>query len=124
MKKLKVTSEEELEHARRYLGELDLNKQWDIKVEEFKSNRSVAQNKRYWKLINELGSFLGYEPEEMHQMMKYKYLSYRQEMLGDEMVVIPTTSQLTIKEFIEYCNNVERFAVSLGFTLDITQHGY
>ena len=124
MKKLKVTSEEELEHARRYLGELDLSKQWDIKVEEFKSNRSTAQNKRYWRLINELGSFLGYEPEEKHQMMKYKYLSYKQEMLGDEMVVIPTTSQLTIKEFIEYCNNVERFAVGLGFTLDITQHGY
>ena len=124
MIKLKVTSEEELEHARRQLGELDLSKQWDIKIEEFKSNRSVAQNKRYWRLINELGSFLGYEPEEMHQMMKYKYLSYKQEMLGDEMVVIPTTSQLTIKEFIEYCNNVERFAVGLGFTLDITQHGY
>ena len=124
MKKLKVTSEEELEHARRQIGELDLSKQWDIKIEEFKSNRSVAQNKRYWRLINELGSFLGYEPEEMHQMMKYKYLSYKQEMLGDEMVVIPTTSQLTIKEFIEYCNNVERFAVGLGFTLDITQHGY
>ena len=124
MKKLKVTSEEELEHARRQIGELDLSKQWDIEVKEFKSNRSTAQNKRYWRLINELGSFLGYEPEEMHQMMKYKYLSYRQEMLGDEMVVIPTTSQLTIKEFIEYCNNVERFAVSLGFTLDITQYGY
>jgi hypothetical protein len=124
MIKLKVTSEEELEHARRQIGELDLSKQWDIKIEEFKSNRSTAQNKRYWRLINELGSFLGYEPEEMHQMMKYKYLSYKQEMLGDEMVVIPTTSQLTIKEFIEYCNNVERFAVGLGFTLDITQHGY
>ena len=124
MKKLKVTSEEELEHARRQIGELDLSKQWDIEVKEFKSNRSTAQNKRYWRLINELGSFLGYEPEEMHQMMKYKYLSYKQEMLGDEMVVIPTTSQLTIKEFIEYCNNVERFAVGLGFTLDITQYGY
>ena len=124
MKKLKVTSEEELEHARRYLGELDLSKQWDIEVKEFKSNRSVAQNKRYWRLINELGSYLGYEPEEMHQMMKYKYLSYKQEMLGDEMVVIPSTSELTIKEFIEYCNNVEKFAISLGFTLDITQYGY
>lgn len=124
MKKLKVTSEEELEHARRYLGELDLSKQWDIEVKEFKSNRSVAQNKRYWRLINELGSYLGYEPEEMHQMMKYKYLSYKQEMLGDEMVVIPSTSDLTIKEFIEYCNNVEKFAISLGFTLDITQYGY
>lgn len=124
MKKLKVTSEEELEHVRKLLGELDLSKQWDIEVKEFKSNRSVAQNKRYWRLINELGSYLGYEPEEMHQMMKYKYLSYKQEMLGDEMVVIPSTSDLTIKEFIEYCNNVERFAISLGFTLDITQYGY
>lgn len=124
MKRLKVTSEEELEHVRKLLGELDLSKQWDIEVKEFKSNRSVAQNKRYWRLINELGSYLGYEPEEMHQMMKYKYLSYKQEMLGDEMVVIPSTSDLTIKEFIEYCNNVERFAISLGFTLDITQYGY
>lgn len=124
MKKLKVTSEEELEHVRKLLGELDLSKQWDIEVKEFKSNRSVAQNKRYWRLINELGSYLGYEPEEMHQMMKYKYLSYKQEMLGDEMVVIPSTSDLTIKEFIEYCNNVEKFAISLGFTLDITQYGY
>ena len=115
MKKLKVTSEEELEHARRQIGELDLSKQWDIEVKEFKSNRSTAQNKRYWRLINELGSFLGYEPEEMHQMMKYKYLSYKQEMLGDEMVVVPSSSKLTIKEFVDFLSKVERFASTLGF---------
>jgi hypothetical protein len=65
----------------------------------------------------ELGSFLGYD-EDMHELLKYKFLSYKQEMLGDEMVVIPSTSKLTIKEFVEYLEKVERFAVSLGFTLD------
>ena len=124
MPRLKVTSEEDVEHARRLIGELDLSKAWEINVKEYDHQRSIQQNRKYWKLVGELGSFLGYSTEEIHQMMKYKYLSYKQEMLGDEMVVIPTTSQLTIKEFIEYCNNVERFAVSLGFKLDITQYGY
>ena len=53
----------------------------------------------------------------MHELLKYKFLSYKQEMLGDEMVVIPSTSKLTIKEFVDYLSKVERFAVSLGFQL-------
>ena len=124
MKRYKVTSNEELEHARKQIGELDLSKAWEIEVKPFAFNRSTAQNKRYWALIQELGSFLGYEDFEMHELMKYKFLSYKQEMLGDEMVVIPSTSKLTIKEFVSYLDQVERFAVTLGFKLDLTQYGY
>ena len=76
------------------------------------------QNKRYWKLITELGSFLGYDEGEMHELMKYKFLSYKQEMLGDEMVVIKSSSNLTIKEFVDYLSKVERFASTLGFNLN------
>ena len=124
MIRLKITSEETLEHARKQIGELDLTKAWEVEVKHFQFNRSVEQNKRYWKLIGELGSFLGYDEDEMHELMKYKFLSYKQEMLGDEMVVIPSTSKLTIKEFVEYLEKVERFAVELGFTLDLSQYGY
>ena len=116
MKRYKVTSEEELEHARKQIGELDLSKAWEIEVKPFSFNRSVEQNKRYWKLITELGSFLGYDEGEMHELMKYKFLSYKQEMLGDAMVVIPSTSKLNIKEFVDYLSKVEVFASSLGFT--------
>ena len=49
--------------------------------------------------------------------MKYKFLSYKQEMLGDEMVVIPSSSKLTIKEFVDYLSKVEVFASTLGFNL-------
>tara|TARA_B110000211_G_scaffold25787_1_gene26398 strand:- start:13 stop:354 length:342 start_codon:yes stop_codon:yes gene_type:complete len=113
-----------LEHARRQIGELDLTKAWEVEIKPFSFNRSTEQNKKYWKLISELGSFLGYDEGEMHELMKYKFLSYKQEMLGDEMVVIPSTSKLTIKEFVSYLNQVERFAVSLGFKLDLSQYGY
>ena len=116
MIRLKITSEETLEHARQQIGELDLSKAWEIEVKPFQFNRSVEQNKRYWKLIEELGSFLGYDVGEMHELMKYKFLSYKQEMLGDEMVVIPSTAKLTIKEFVDYLSKVEVFASSLGFT--------
>ena len=124
MKRYKVTSEEELENVRKQIGELDLSKAWEVEVKPFAFNRSTQQNKKYWKLIGELGSFLGYDPGEMHELMKYKFLSYKQELLGDEMVVIPSTSKLTIKEFVEYLEKVERFAVELGFTLDVSQYGY
>ena len=117
MKRLKVTSSEELEHVKRQLGKLDLKKQWEVTVSEFKYNRSVQQNKRYWKIIQELGSYLGYDEGEMHELMKYKFLSYKQEMLGDELVVVPSTAKLTIKEFVEYLNKVESFASTLGFQL-------
>ena len=124
MTRLKITSEETLEHARRQIGELDLTKAWEVEIKPFAFNRSTEQNKRYWALIKELGDFLGYDEGEMHELMKYKFLSYKQEMLGDEMVVIPSTSKLTIKEFVSYLNQVERFAVSLGFKLDLSQYGY
>ena len=117
MKRFKVTSEEELEHVRKQIGELDLSKAWEVEVKQFAFNRSTQQNRKYWKLIQELGSFLGYDEGEMHELMKYKFLSYKQEMLGDEMVVIPSSSNLTIKEFVDFLSKVEHFASTLGFNL-------
>ena len=117
MTRYKITSEETLENVRKQIGELDLSKQWEVEVKPFAFNRSVEQNKRYWKLTSELGSFLGYDEGEMHELLKYKFLSYKQEMLGDEMVVVPSTSKLTVKEFVEYLDKVEIFAGTLGFQL-------
>ncbi len=117
MTSYKVTSEEELEHLRKQIGELDLSKAWEVEIKPFAFNRSTQQNKRYWKLITELGSFLGYDEGEMHELLKYKFLSYKTEMLFEEIPVIRSTSKLTIKEFVDYLSKVERFASELGFQL-------
>ena len=115
MIRLKITSEEDVENARHQIGELDLSKAWEVEVKPFAFNRSTQQNRKYWKIIQELGSFLGYNEGEMHELMKYKFLSYKQELLGDEMVVVPSSSKLTIKEFVDFLSKVERFASTLGF---------
>ena len=124
MKRLKITSEEDVENLRRLVGELDLSKAYEVEIKPFAFNRSTQQNKRYWALIGELGTYLGYSESEMHELCKYKFLSYKTELLGEEIPVIPSTSKLTIKEFVSYLNQVERFAVSLGFKLDLSQYGY
>ena len=117
MTKLILKSKKDVEQIESLCGSLDFNKAWEVVVKEYDYGRSNAQNKRYWRLVNEIGSYLGYSPEDIHSMMKYKYLSYKEELLGDEVVVVPSTSELTIKEFLEYQSNVEKFAISLGFKL-------
>lgn len=124
MKKKLITCEEDVEQIKKHLGELDLDKKWEVEIKPFKFSRSSQQNKRYWKLIEELASYLGYDDQEMHELMKYKFLSYKQDMLGDEMVVVKSTTKLTIKEFVEYTSKVEQFAFTLGFKLQGSQYDY
>ena len=124
MKRKLITCEEDVEQIKKHIGELDLETKWEVEIKPFKYSRSIQQNKRYWKLIEELGNFLGYDDQEMHELCKYKFLSYKQEMLGDEMIVVPSTAKLTIKEFVEYSSKVEQFAFTLGFKLQGSQYDY
>lgn len=124
MIKQKKIAGSENESIQSLFGSLDPTKFYDVSIKEHKSSRSIQQNKRYWALITELGSFLGYNTEEMHQMMAYKYLSYKNELMGEEVVVVPSTSKLKIKEFAEYYDKVAQFAYTLGFKLDLEHYGY
>ena len=124
MNKLKKISGSENEPIQKLFGSLDPTKFYDVSIKEHKDSRSIQQNKMYWALITELGSFLGYGSEEMHAMMAYKYLSYKNELLGDEVVVVPSTTKLNIKQFAEYYDKVCQFAYTLGFKIDLEQYGY
>ena len=123
MQKKKISGSEN-ESIQKLFGSLDPTKIYDITLQEHKDSRSIQQNKMYWALITEMGSYLGYNTEEMHSMMAYKYLSYEQELLGDEVVIVPSTTKLNIKQFAEYYDKVCQFAYTLGFRLDLEQYGY
>ena len=122
MKNKKVSGTDK--DAIQLFGSLDPTKFYDVSIREHQDSRSIQQNKRYWSLITELSSHLGYNTDEMHSIMTYKFLSYKKEMLGDEVVIVPSTTKLKIKEFNEYYDKVEQFAYGLGFRLDLEQYGY
>ena len=96
------------------LLKLNPDKDWRVEISPWTSMRSHEQNKRYWELLGHMGDHLGYTADEMHQMLAYKYLSYKNSVMDEEITVVPSTTSLTIKEFSEYMNNVENFAYSLG----------
>ena len=109
IKSRKISGSED-ESIQKLFGKLDDTKFYDISIREHKDSRSIQQNKRYWALITEMSSYLGYTTDEMHQMMAYKYLSYKNDLMGEEVVVVPSTTKLKIKEFNEYYDKVAQFA--------------
>lgn len=106
------------------LKTLDLTKNWRVNISEQKHLRSLSQNDRYWLMLKELGSYLGYTDIELHDLLKYKFLAEQKEIAGQPVVVIKSTSSLNTEEFSEYNRNVERFAREYGFKFDndISQH--
>ena len=76
-----------------------------------------AQNKAKLNpnIIIIMADDLGYSDIELHELLKWKYLSSQKEIAGQLVTVIKSTSSLTTEEFMEYNNNIERFASDYGF---------
>ena len=97
------------------IKQLDFDKLWRVDVNEHKFTRSVEQNKRYWKLLKAIGDGLGYEPEEMDSLMKYRFLKEEVEVNGEKIVKIPSTTSLNTEEMAEYQKQIEWWASQYGF---------
>lgn len=99
------------------LKQLDFTKMWKIEIKEGKHNRSVDQNKYLWHIYRILGDHLGYDPEELHELLTYRYLREEKEIRNEKVIVIARTSTLNTKEFNEYVEQVKFFANQYGCKL-------
>ena len=99
------------------LKQLDFNKMWKIEIKEGKHNRSVDQNKYLWHLYRILGDYLGYDPEELHELLTYRYLREEKTVKNEKIIVIARTSTLNTQEFNDYVKQVKFFASKYGCKL-------
>jgi hypothetical protein len=83
-------------------------------VTERKHIRNLSQNDMYWAILEGLSDHLGYTKEELHELLKYKYLKYAKEIAGQPVVVVPSTADLDTGQFAEYIENVISFANQYG----------
>lgn len=85
-------------------------------VFERKSNRTIQQNSRLWKLYTELGIHIGETPDRVHELMGYKFLRELITVNGETFEHIKSTTKLDTKAMAEYQENIERWAnMELGF---------
>jgi len=104
-----------VEYLNEQIARLDPMIRWSIKAVPFKSTRSTEQNSRYWKLLTELGHHIGHSPDEVHQLMGYKFLRELKTVNGENVEVIKSTTKINTKSMAEYQDAIERFGAEIGF---------
>ena len=106
-------------HLFKQLEALDPTERWAVSWKPWKSKRSLDQNARYWKLVTAFGEHVGYERDEMHQLMGYKFLRYEKICRdGLRRTFIPSTTKLNTAEMADYQERIERLAAQQGFIFD------
>ena len=63
---------------------------------------NTAQNNYYWSILRDFGKQVGYQAEEMHDVIKSHFK-------------LKTTSEFTIEEFSEFLDRVIYYAAEQGF---------
>jgi len=96
-----------------------------VEIKEVKNNRSNNQNRYYWKcIIQVLSKELGYFNDEIHGILKAKFLSeyITVESKGNTTGVLKTgsTARLDTKQFEVYTEQIRIWAISeLGIRLPL-----
>jgi len=83
-----------------------------------KTKRTLDQNALYWKLLTEFGNYLGYHCEELHDIMRRKYLFKVIFFDGKEEVILLSTTKQDTKAMAEYYSKCLDFAANHGFIFE------
>ena len=78
-----------------------------LKIRDVEIQRTIEQNSLYWVWIDILASELGYQKNEMNQLIKYKFL--KKDVVnekGQKEVRLMSTTTLSKKEFSQLMENI------------------
>ena len=101
--KLKLNNSRQFQDSLREFEGKDV----ELRIKERSANRSKEQNSLYWTWIDILSKDIGYTKEEMHTLIKYKFLKRNVvDEYGVEQEVIKSTTTLTTKEFSLMMNDL------------------
>lgn len=108
-------------HVSELINQLNtVDQPWEVVIKRFKKQRTLSQNGLYWGWLEIIGAEIGYDPDELHDVLREKFLPVEFVIvLGVERKRLTSTSdpQFNTAMMAEYLNQIERFAIT---DLDIT----
>ena len=91
-------------------------------------NRSSQANRRYWSMLNQIAEQIKtadgkYSPDTWHEYFKQRYLGCDDITLPNRKVITQgkSTTELDVREFGEYMENVEYWATEHGAILNFDE---
>ena len=92
------------------------DRHWQVIIQERNNDRSTEQNSRLWELYTNVGNYIGYTADEMHDLMGYKFLLVVKYVGLEKVTKIRSTTDLSVKEMGEYQMKIESWASNLGWS--------
>ena len=95
----------------RYLAQVHSleGKRIECVLRQEKSKRSNQQNNYYFGVVCKvLGDYFGYDTEEMHDALKYKFLRKG----AADLETVQSTTKMNTAEFEEYLEKIRRWAAT------------
>lgn len=90
-------------------------KRIELSLQKERNNRTLNQNAYYWGVVIPiLAEHHGYEPDEMHTALKYKFLKKHEDT---DLVTTGSTKKLSTVEFGEYLDRIIRWAAQEGIVI-------
>ena len=121
-----ISTEADKDRAVKHIKALNMGKPWSMEVKPYKKNRSLAQNKLFWKYMGIIGNEIGYDPQDCHDVICQKLLGTEHKtVMGEAIIVIKGTKNLKVKEFAHFIEAIIRFAITdLGINLPTSDDLY
>lgn len=125
MKKQTIIVRDPVTRARaiNFIGMLNTDKPWEVKIGPYKTNRSLEQNALYWKWLGIIAKDTGHDADEIHEFCKQKFLEpIFVDINGEVHEARRTTTKLKVDEMSAYMNRVYAWATSeLGILLPLPE---
>jgi hypothetical protein len=108
------------ERAVQWLSRIPVDEVMELTLKAYKPTRSQQQSRRYWLLVDKVAEHTGYDPADLHEIFKAKFLGAEEkELNGEKITTVKSSAKLRVNEFREYSDRVERWAVeTLGVWLE------
>lgn len=93
--------------------------EYSLKTEEWKEKRRLRQNNLYWKWIQILAEYHGYDKNSMHEVFLDKFAPIKtvENLEGKPIQKKIRSSEMNVKQMSRYMSNVDRHAADFGVSL-------
>lgn len=82
--------------------------EFDVVIQKKSKHRSAEQNRWYWSCVTILANELGYSKEEMHEILKFKFLKAElaDTKTGEVFEYLKSSANLTTVEFSTFMESL------------------
>lgn len=117
---VRLEFDDDVRHSN-FMSCLEIGKKIEVSYGPLLKNRSDRENRYYWGVVIDiLSDYTGFSPEDMHEILKHKFLRKSVWVTNpengtiEEIQITQSTASLTTVKFEEYLSKIREWAATLN----------